>query len=221
MRNELLQESFISVYGDERVSEIVIIDDCSDMVIFDKILAWSKKLPKIRLFRNLKNRDCYENKMTAVAFAKNDFCILLDSDNIIDTSYIDRIFEIKEWDRKIAYMPSFAEPLFNYKAYEGVTFTRENIAEYIGKDMVSTCLNCMNYFVNCTEYTRVWQADIDPHTADSILQNYNWMAAGNGIYIVPDLKYHHRVHDGSHYKQNVHKTGNLYDEIEQKIKLLK
>jgi hypothetical protein len=145
----------------------------------------------------------------------------LDSDNIIDTEYLDRIYSFPEWDAKTAYMPSFAKPLFSYVAYEGVTFTRGNIADYISRPMVSTCLNCMNYFVNRHEYARVWQGDIVPHTADSILQNYNWLNGGNGIHIVPSLSYYHRVHDGSHYKQNVHKTGMLYADVEQKIKKLR
>jgi hypothetical protein len=68
---------------------------------------------------------------------------------------------------------------------------------------------------------KVWQPDIDPHTADSLLQNYNWFNAGNKMLVVPGLTYFHRVHDGSHYKQNVHKTGNLYEELIEKIKELK
>jgi hypothetical protein len=79
----------------------------------------------------------------------------------------------------------------------------------------------MNYFVNCKEYIKVWQPDIKPHTADSILQNYNWFASGNKMMVVPGLSYFHRVHEGSHYQQNVHLTGNLYSDIIEKLKLLK
>lgn len=225
-RCDLLIESFSKVLDDERISQIHIQDDASDLPIFQQVKAIIEVLNqthgnKITYERNLTNCDCYENKYRSVLNSKTPFCILLDSDNTIDKDYLDRLYEIPEWDKHTAYMPSFAKPLFNYEAYEGITFTKENIADYISMPMVSTCLNCMNYFFNAAEYIRVWQSDINPHTADSILQNYNWLNAGNGIYIVPSLHYNHLVHDDSHYKRNVHLTGSLYSEIEQKIKQFK
>lgn len=220
-REEMLYESFMGVYEDPRISEIVIVDDCSNPDLFERVQNFCNFHPKIKLFRNAINLDCYRNKREAISKAANQWLIILDSDNIIDTSYLDRIFEIKEWTKDVAYMPSFAMPLFNYEAYEYVLFSKYNIAEYIDKPMVSTCLNCFNYFVNRDEYLKVWQSDIDPHTADSLLHNYNWLCANNLIYIVPKLYYQHRVHDGSHYKNNVHLTGNLYHEIENKLRQLK
>jgi glycosyltransferase involved in cell wall biosynthesis len=224
-RVELVFESFRQVIDDERISEIVISDDCSDLEIYQQIKGIVSALnalhgDKIKLFRTINNRDCYENKMVAISHATNDWCIIFDSDNVMDKSYLDRLYEIQEWDNNTAYMPSFAKPLFSYVAYEGVTLSKENIAEYIDKPMVSTCCNCMNYFINRNEYLKVWQNDITPHTADSLLQNYNWFKAGNKMLIVANLHYEHLVHDGSHYKNNVHKTGNLYQEITDKIKQL-
>jgi len=224
-RLEMLFSAFSNVIVDERISEIVISDDCSDLELFNQIKGIVGVLNslhgnKIKLFRNLSNRDCYENKMVAISVASNDWCIILDSDNTIDKSYLDRIYEIENWDDKTVYMPSFAKPLFSYVEYEGVTLSKENIAEYIDKPMLSTCCNCMNYFINKNEYLKVWQKDITPHTADSLLQNYNWFKAGNKMLIVPNLHYNHLVHDGSHYKNNVHLTGNLYQEITDKIKQL-
>jgi hypothetical protein len=118
-------------------------------------------------------------------------------------------------------MPSFAAPLFDYKNFSGFTFDKTNVASFMEEKMFDTMLNCMNYFVNRHEYIKVWQSDINPHTADSILQNYNWFAAGKEMFVVPGLEYYHRVHDGSHYRNNVHKTGNLYNEIIEKLKQLR
>lgn len=219
-RFKLLFESFENVYHDERVSEIVIVDDCSDHNIFEDIRERSFNLPKIKLYRNLQNRDCYENKYTALSYASNEWAILLDSDNIIQKEYIDAVYGIN-WDPNTCYMPSFAEPHFDYREFAGMIISKENVADMMGRKMFDTMLNCMNYFVNCKEYIRVWQPDIKPHTADSILQNYNWFAAGNKMMVVPGMSYFHRVHDGSHYQQNVHKTGNLYNEILEKLKQLK
>ena len=220
-RTALLFESYKNVVDDERISEIIISDDASDIDLFNEVKLEIEKHPKIKLYRNLINQDCYYNKYTAVSLATNEWVILLDSDNVINKSYIDCLFEIKKWDNDTSYMPSWAMPLFDYRAYNGLRFTKENIASYIDKHMVSTCLNCANYFVNREEYMSAFDPNVNPHTADSIFINYNLLNNGNAIEIVPDLVYEHRVHNGSHYQNNHHKTGNLYDEILNKIRLLK
>jgi len=225
-RVELLIKSFSQVIDDDRISEIVISDDCSDIDLYNQLKGIVSALNplhnnKIKLYRNEINLDCYKNKKQAISLATNDWVIIFDSDNTLDQSYLDRLYEIEEWQKDTSYMPSFAKPLFSYQQYEGVILSKENVAQYIDMPFLSTCLNCMNYFVNRDEYLRVWQDDIDPHTADSLLQNYNWFAGGNKMLIVPNLHYNHLVHDGSHYKNQVHLTGNLYAEIEEKIKQLK
>jgi len=229
-RYEMLFQSFEQVYDDPRIDEIVIVDDCSTDEIFEKIRKRSFELPKIKLYRNANNRDCYYNKYTALSFASNDWCILLDSDNIIDKTYLDalgfldlRAFvdDVYALDKSVAYMPSFARPLFDYTHMAGWLITKENVASMMNIKMFDTMLNCMNYVVNRHEYIRVWQSDINPHTADSILQNYNWFAAGNSMLVVPHMQYFHRVHEGSHYQNNNHKTGGLYEEIIQKLKQLR
>ena len=220
-RFEMLFEAFAKVYDDPRVDEIVIVDDTSELDIFEKIRERSFAMEKIKLYRNANNRDCYLNKYTSLSFAQNDWCILLDSDNIIDVDYLDKIFGFDEWDEKTSYMPSFAKPLFNYSALSGYTLCKENMYEMIRLHMADTMLNCCNYFVNRHEYMKVWQPDINPHTADSILQNYNWFMAGNKMLVVPGLEYFHRVHPGSHYQNNNHLTGNLYNEILEKLKAMK
>lgn len=220
-RVKMLFESFEKIYQDERVNEIIIVDDDSDIKVFEDIRERSFSLGKIKLYRNASNRDCYENKYTALSFASNDWCVILDSDNVIDQNYLDAIFKL-DWDPKTAYMPAFAEPHFDYRSMSGLVLNSANVADCLSKySMCNTMLNCMNYFVNRHEYIKVWQPDIKPYTADSILQNYNWFAAGNEMLVVPGLSYFHRVHDGSHYKQNVHKTGSLYNEVLQKLKKLK
>jgi glycosyltransferase involved in cell wall biosynthesis len=97
-RSEMTVQSFYEVYDDDRVSEIVIVDDASDMKIYEELKAMTDSLSKVTLYRNLQNRDCYENKYTAVSYATNDWVILLDSDNKIDKSYLDIIFGL-EWDK--------------------------------------------------------------------------------------------------------------------------
>lgn len=214
-------EAFKQVVDHPRISEIVIVDDASDMDIYTKLREAVLSYSKVRLIRNLFNRDCYENKKTAVSYSANKRCLIWDSDNVLTMDFVDKLFLIPVWEDDTIYQPSWAMPLFNFRQYEGVTLTKQNIGEYLDKPMMSTLLNAMNHMVNRDKYLEVWQSGINPHTADSILQNYNHLKSGGKIYVVPELFYEHVVHNDSHYKNNVHLTGNLYHEIEQKIRELK
>lgn len=219
-RLEMTIESFGKVYSDDRIGEIIIVDDCSDIEIYNKLKAIFDMLPKVRLVRNEVNRDCYRNKMTAISLATSEYVVILDSDNSFDKRYIDAIYN-QEWEVDTILAPDWAVPLFPYTDYSGLLVTKENVSEYIDRPLFETCLNCMNYFVNKNEYLRVWDGSIDPHTSDSLFQNYNWLKAGNKIHIVDGLRYNHLVHNDSHYRLNNHKTGNFREEIISKIRNFK
>ena len=232
-RTTLLYESFAQVLNDDRISEIVIVDDCSNEDVWNDIcikvgLYETTKInpSKIKLYRNEKNLGCYHNKKRAVELASNEWVILFDSDNIITTDYIDCLWGscrhlksiIGDWYKDIIYQPTFARPHFDFRKYKGLQANKGNVKIPSEDSTFTTALNAMNYFVNRDEYLRVWEERSEPWTADSLLQNYNWLKAGNSIYFCPGLEYEHRVHDGSHYKEHHRKTGNLYNELVQKLK---
>lgn len=219
-RSDMTIESFYDVYEDERIGEIIIVDDASDLEIYEDLKSMTDVLSKVRLYRNLTNQDCYRNKMTAASYANYPFIILLDSDNKIDKSYLDILFEIKEWNERTIYTPEFAAPNFNFNEYAGLLITKENISEHIDKPMFETMLNAANYFVHRDEYLKVWDGTVDPVTSDSIFQCYNWLAAGGKIQVVPNLIYQHKVHAG-HYQTNVSRTPiGFHEDILQKLKQL-
>lgn len=220
-RYELLIECFAQVLHDPRISEIVIVDDCSNQILFEKIKAFCDHYSKIKLYQNKINIDCYRNKRKAISLSTNDWSVLFDSDNIIDKVYLDKLYEIEFWEPDTAYQPVFARPSFDFTEFTGQLVTKNNAGECLAKyRMFSTSLNAMNYFVNGDEFLRVWDGNVNPHTADSIFQNYNWLEKGNRIKYVDGLEYFHRVHTGSHYQINNHKTGNFYQIIENRIKAM-
>lgn len=218
-RVDMTLNAFAKVYDDERVKSIIIVDDASDLHIYNELKEKTKDMKKVRLFRNLTNRDCYANKYVAVSLSLTEYCIILDSDNQIDTSYLDKIFE-QEWDKDVILAPDWAEPMFNYTEYSNLIVSKDNLAEYIDKPMFETCLNCMNYFVNKLSYCDVWDAEVDPVTSDSLFQNYNWLMSGKLIHIVDGLRYSHLVHDQSHYINNVQRTGDFREKLIEKIRNL-
>lgn len=224
-RYDLLLDSFLGVLGDDRISEIIISDDASDPAIYDRLQQFAKGIPKIKLFRNAENVDCYENKMISLTYATNPYCILFDSDNSLAKDYIDKLFEIQNWD-KSAYLPSFAMPHFDYRKFENKLVTKENIHNFINDVTFQTALNTANYFVDKDFYIKCWDGNINPHTSDSIYMNYLLLNNGGSLYIVPELYYNHRVDDHKdeekgHYGQNYMKTGNFHNEVLNKLKALR
>lgn len=223
-RTDLLYDSFHQVIGDDRINEIVISDDCSQVELYNTVMWQFKSIDKVKVYRNEKNLDCYLNKRRAVELASNKWVILFDSDNLLTKEYIDRVenLMVAGLNEKTVYQPEFAKPHFNFSHLAGKSLTKNNISEWIDSGNTATMLNAMNYFVNRDEYLRIFDYSIDPVTSDSIYQNYNWLKSGNSIYIVPGLEYEHRVHNGSHYQQNLRRTpAHLHSEIIDKIRQLR
>lgn len=225
-RTTLLFEALQVPLEDERVSEIVIVDDCSDYTLYSEVMAFCYSQPKIKLFRNEVNQDCFKNKRIAVSKATNEYVVLLDSDNSISKEYIDAIFETQWMSTKIL-QPTFAKPHFDFRKFGTGTVTKANVKDYLYDSSFTTALNAMNYFVNRDEYLRVWDGSVDPVTSDSIWQNYCWLNAGNSIYFVPGMHYKHRVDDHkneakSHYSENNKRTPkNFHMDVIKKLKQLR
>lgn len=222
-RTDLLYESFRQVLNDERVTEIVIVDDHSSEEIYQSIVWQFNGIDKVKIFRNENNLDCYRNKREAISKATNEWVIPFDSDNILTRSYIDRIENL--WvaglNPRTVYQPCRALPHFSFITYEGLLINKSNVKRHMVDTTFQTMLNAMNYFVNRDEYLKVWDGSVDPVTSDSIFQNYNWLKAGNTIYVVPGLEYEHRVHNGSHYQNNVRRTPRgFHDFVVESIKRL-
>src|SRR3990167_2227491 len=253
-RLPLLLECFAQVLDDPRIQEIVISDDASTDGSYEKLMEmFPFNVPgKVRVLRNLRNEDCYRNKKVAVLRSSLDWVVLFDSDNVLTPSYLDRLYEIPEWDPSIVYCPDFAEPHFNYSTFAGQVIDHTNIARLMVSHLppskkgsvqgtlhppflkrkdrlkygtkgdklprITTSLNTCNFFVHRASYLAVWDGSVDPHTADSMFQMLNWLKSGRKIFIVPNLRYYHRIHDLSHYKLNWRKTGSLAREIEEELK---
>lgn len=213
--------SFAQVLDDERVSEVVISDDCSTDDSCEKLVEYFKGNEKVKIYRNRKNLDCYRNKRIAMGYVQNDFAALIDSDNTITKDYIDAIYAVK-WDEKTILQPEFASPHFDFRKWRGLTLTRENVAQYIDTHLM-TSLNAQNHFVNRAEYIKVWNGTLDPVTSDSIFFSMCWLSEGNKIKITPNLQYEHFIDPTGkgHYQENYKRTGNFHQVVLTKIKQLK
>lgn len=211
--------AFEQVYADDRINDIVIVDDKSapsNKIALKQLVSKADKQDKIFLWFNPQNMGCYRNKFNAVQHARNKYVILFDSDNILTPAYVDKLYTLN-WSEASAFLPSFAKPFFDYRHLTG-TYTRKNIGALLCKSNAFTLLNTMNFFVNRTDFEEAYNPAIEPLNADSLYYNYRLLAAGKTLSVVPGLEYEHTVHDGSHFKQYQRQGRNILATVENKIR---
>jgi len=198
-RSDLVMETLEYPLKDDRINEIILCDDYSKIEDYHKLIYNIKGLKKIRVVKNIANMYVQHNKRNCISFSKNEWAIILDNDNIIDKDFVDKLFNIENWDKNTIYHPAFASPHFSYRQFNNQIITKENVSGYCEHPIFVTLLNTNNYFVNRDEYLRVYQYDSSVRGADGIYFAYNWLKAGNKIKIVENLQYFHRVHPGSEF----------------------
>ena len=219
-RTEMLGESFIQVLNDGRISEVIISDDHSDAMTMEYLKHLELVSKKIKVYRHEQNVGMSQNKLKSISYAKEDWCIVFDSDNVLTTEYIDAIYRQKgatSWDENIIYCPSFARPQFDYRAFNSLTFDKRSIKRYLNKKMFDCLLNTCNYFVNRANYLTVYEHNPEMKGTDTIWFNYLWLKAGHSFHVVPGMQYDHRVHDGSGFMADIDHNMKMAAEIKRKI----
>lgn len=219
-RYEMLIESYSQVLDDPRITEVIILDDCTPAKeIREKILNLDKTHKKIKTYTQVFNRGMSVNKRDAIGLATNDWVIIFDSDNVITSKYIDAIPKVLDSD--IIYCPEFAEPKFDYTKWAGYLMFGKQVAKNIHDDQLNMLMNTCNYLVNRDMYLQVY---CEPHTdvkgADTIAFNYDWLSYGCGFFICPGMRYFHRVHDKSGFMENVDHNMRIASEYRNKISQL-
>lgn len=217
-RTQLLFESFAKILEDERIDEIIIVDDCSDIDIFYEISAWLKDIKKIKLFRQAQNRGMGKNKADAISYSSNEWVIIFDSDNIIDSTYLDAI--PLNLNPHIIYCPDFAKPSFDYRKYSGHEINMINLKQYASDKVFNMLMNTCNYLVNRDEYLNVYRENIKIKGTDTKWMNYLWLKAGGSFKVLKDCSYFHRVHSGSGFMADVYYNMEMDKELTGLIKAL-
>lgn len=218
-RLQYLRESFEQVIDHPRITEIILMDDCSDMEIFKQIESLKDMSPKIKVYRQAQNRGMAYNKYSAVAHASNEWVILFDSDNVLTPEYIDAL--PKQLSEKAIYQPDFAKPHFDFRQYAGKSYPRfSTVNVFIKQPMFFTMVNACNYVVNRNEYLRVYQENTDHKASDTVWMFYLWLKAGNNMYVVPGMEYEHRVHPASGFLQDAPYNMNQAEKVRKLIMAL-
>jgi hypothetical protein len=222
-RHETIHKTLYNIIFDNRVGEILIVDDHSTEESFAYLQNLAKELnnPKIKILRNEVNLGMFKNKIHAISQANNEWLILLDSDNTLTKKYLDSIFKVQSWDLKTMYCPSFAWPLINNESISGMTYNMNNLKNKLihNSTTIKQFLNLGNFFVNKTEFTTAVDGykECIPYAADSIFINYVWLSKDNNICIPKDCRYIHRVNPDSTWKAENIKSAVKFENIKNAI----
>jgi glycosyltransferase involved in cell wall biosynthesis len=227
----LTLESFSLVINNDYINEIVIVDDGSIQKHFDCLKNEVEKLnnPKIKLFQNDSNFGPLLNKNITVNKCQNEWVVLLDSDNIIDDTYIEIIRKIEK-NSDTLYCPAFLYQditknsiSLNYKEFVGLDINKNTLKKYLEMKLFDALLNTGNYLVNKNSYLSILKdKEIDNILSvnDALYFSYLWLMEGFKIEVVPDLAYIHRVHNNSWYITHTNECQLSTTEIFKKIKNL-
>jgi hypothetical protein len=214
-RVEMVFESFSNVISSEHITEICIVDDCSDLEFFTRLKNQINDLKttnvdfqKINIHRNDSNLGSFLNKLECVIKSKNEWVILLDSDNIIDMDYVNKVSNFNNKNR--IYAPSHAicnSEQLNYTCYSGKIIDKieyKNILTNNNNAKWDCIFNTGNYYFNRENYLKCVEIEgglIDSLASDAYYLVYLWFKnlEQSEFEIVKDLKYLHRLHNNSHY----------------------
>jgi glycosyltransferase involved in cell wall biosynthesis len=203
-RTALLHESFRNVLNDDRIDEIVIVDDHSDYFTRNWIEDKFKNYSKVNIYLNPVNIGQQRIKGNAVGRAKNEWVILFDSDNIIKSDYIDALFKhVPKFQDNCIYMPQAANPQFDFRKFAGLYYHKQQVAQNITDGMFNICMNTANYVVNRDFFLKTFKRNEDMKGADVVWHSIQHMEAGGIFFIVPEMEYYHRVHKGSGFMKDM------------------
>ncbi len=203
-RSDLTFQAFKKVLDDDRISEIIIVDDCSEDSHFQLLKAKCFH-PKITLHRNVVNLGMSRNKAKAISLANNEWCIIFDSDNVIDpVDYVDAFYKFtagRPFFLSI-YCPDFAKPNFNYQKYSGQLFDQHSAKKLVSDNVGNMLMNTCNYIVHRDLYRDAYRFNPDHKGSDTVWFNYTWLKTGGMFQVVPGMQYNHLVHDQSGFMQD-------------------
>ena len=208
-RSDMTMEAFAKVLDNPFVSEVVIVDDCSDVEVYEDLARKIEGLDKVVLYRNDENLGPFLNKAEAVWNCTSEWVIILDCDNIIDNDYINFAENIEKRNDTI-YCPAVVRILRPEGGQWDFTLLSGGVDKNTAKDFVDIRLfkilmNTGNYLINrkaClnTFVARMFSADLSE--LDTFYFNYLWIESGGLLSVTSGLTYIHRIHDDSYYLKN-------------------
>ena len=228
-------DNFLSKYlskylENEYIDEIVITDENGNDI--EKIKKYFPDNAKLILIKNKRQLGPFLNKIKGCYVAKNEWIVLMDSDNFANNNYfinaknyIENI--IGNNTKNIILAPSKANPNFDFSHLSGFIYKKGNFNKNnsLGNQLknphnsnILTLMNTGNYIINKYLIVNLKLArekyNIQKSSACDVVY-FNTLLFEQldlNMHVVKHLEYDHVVHDGSTYTQTVnnHNDFNKY-----------
>lgn len=187
------------------IDEVVFFDDGSSEEELSQLRSFVEGLglpKKIRVEIRRQNLGAQATKLDAVAACRNDWVLILDSDNTAFPSYLRSLSRITDRDRDTIYCSPFAFPYFSFQPLAGRRLDFDSCARLTKESLLRKVfiINDGNYLVHRATYTDKLKSlrAIRSGAADVMMANYLWLSEGGSLQVLHEGSYHHRI-DGSSF----------------------
>lgn len=209
-----------SVHGYGFAKEIVItIDPPVDPD--DRLLSVVRNYKKVRIYKNKERLFVFRNKINSVSLCKNEWCALIDSDNVIGHQYF-KPFVRQKIAENVILCPENGFPTLKYGEFLGNDIDLKYATKNIENNNMVMLLNTMNYVFHRETWLQALneaiRSDYEPLTADSAWINFNCMKNGMILKVVEGMNYNHTIHRGSTYMQHANEGETEYAKIKKMMK---
>ena len=203
------------------IDEIVICDENGEDR--QKILAQFPNESKIKVYTNESILGAFSNKNRVVSLASNDWVCLMDSDNYASASYFEAwvtYINLNGLSSKKVYLPSYTIPQpnhegFNYTEFQHLKLDSTSIGQQ-NIDQLSCLFNTGNYILNKQNYIESnrhlaeYQKSGIKNVQDVFFKAALLFLNHSTFVLVPNMAYHHIVHDDSLFINNYHDFKQTY-----------
>jgi hypothetical protein len=216
--DNFLSRYLVEYLANEDISEIIITDENGNDV--DKINKTFPDNKKLILIKNDTRLGPFLNKKKACSFAKNEWIVLMDSDNFAHKDYFNiaksYIENLVGETNKIILAPSKARPNFDFSHLSGFIYKKGNFSKNnnLEKQIRKSHNHGSNVLMNTGNYV-FNKFLIDNLNLNAETENIQKSSACDVIYfntllfeqldavmhVVPNMEYDHVVHNGSIYLQ--------------------
>ena len=222
----------------EYIDEIIITDENGNDI--NKINTSFPNNNKLVLTKNETKLGPFLNKLKACSYAKNEWIVLMDSDNFASENYFITAKKYIETEisnqKNVILAPSKAQPNFNYSHLSGFIYKKgwfdknnklEHRIKYQNNSPSTTLMNTGNYVINkylinnlnlsneCNNISLSSSCDV------IYMNTLLFEQLDLNFHVVPNLEYEHVVHNGSIYMQTASTYASFAEEVHQRYYNLK
>lgn len=215
-RWEFLSQNLPKYLNNVYIGEIVITDENGNDA---KKIRETFTDKKIKVYINEKVLGAFFNKRKSISLASNKYVCLIDSDNFAPVSYFEAFYKFLGKfppDDNTIYSPSYTFPQhnhegFDFRVHNGKVIDKHNYKKEFTLDHI--VFNLGNFISSKSIHKKLVLTSDEIEKANKALAleafYYSYLLLTKvdaKIVTVPDMAYHHAVHDGSLYTQTVNIT---------------